>query len=357
MFIPFKIRKDLITNFTYVRLTSMLYLPDSGMGVFSPKVYDSYKETVQFINSANEKQLLLFGPNLLNALEPILTISLKNFPPKRDIDIVSNSFLMLEKVEPSLLSYGIPFEWLDQNIDVSKFYNLEIPYHARIGTGHHAGNWSLEEGFLMDDSFFFLVKAEKELNSLLELHSELKKTEKNGYASEEIYLKARAFNLNVCSYARTSILTFYSAVECFANSIGNDFLLRNIKNLTTTNIEILKGKKNNKYITLETKFKLLSEIINTSGSKTTKLDFGKEPFKTFFNEFKTIRDSSVHYSPLKSPIWKKPVDWVEDARKYSKIVMDVVQKFWSACYPTKIFPYYLKELDYNKFYNDVVNRI
>lgn len=69
--------------------------------------------------------------------------------------------------------YGVEFGWLNKLIDCSKLgISSDLPYHARIGIGHHAGTISVEEIFLLRDSFFLLLKAEETYN---ELYSQMRK--------------------------------------------------------------------------------------------------------------------------------------------------------------------------------------
>jgi hypothetical protein len=359
MQIALKIRQDLITNLNFVRLTSSLMPPDSGAGIFNSIVKASFDETVNFINHANEEEFIQIGPKILNAIEPILQTSIKNFPNKKELREISASFIKLLKEEPDLFSFGIPFYWLDEHIETSVALPPDTPYHARIGTGYHAGKWSLEEKYFLDDGFFLLIKAEKNLEFLLLLGEKIKNTIEKGYLSEKAYFQARSINLNVCSYARNSIVNLYSFIECFVNSVGFDFYLRNKNELAAQEIEILQGKKKGRHLSIEYKLEKFPSIIRQDKKQiifVTDPQQIQEPFLTFLGECKEIRDASMHYSPKKEAIWRKPTDWVEKATRYSKTIIEIAQIFWKACYPYKEFPFYLSELNYQKSYENAMQR-
>jgi len=354
MQIASKIRQDLMINLNFVRLISSLLPPDSGGGIFNPVVQKSIDETVEFVNTAYEKQIITQGPKILNALEPLLKNAISNFPPKKELSVISKLFNTLLKEEPEIFSFGIPFFWLDAIIDTKKLYNYNIPYQARIGTGRHAGNWSLEEMYFLGDGFFFLIKAEKELELLLSLGNKLQNSVKDGYPSQEAYLQTNTIKLNTCSYGRNSILNLYSFLECFINGVAYDFYLRNKNALSEIESEILQGKKSDKYISLEYKLEKYPTIIRQDHKQiifVNDIKQLKEPFITLINECKELRDSSMHFSPNKEAIWRKPTDWVEKAKKYSIIILESARCFWKACYPEREYPSYFLELDYKKCFD------
>jgi hypothetical protein len=68
----------------------------------------------------------------------------------------------------------------------------------------------------------------------------------------------------------------------------------------------------------------------------------------YFDYYEQLRNSSVHYSPLKEQIWHKPEDWLEKARTFSSLSLHVGLEFWKACSQNE--PQYLGKLDYDKHY-------
>lgn len=116
-------------------------------------------------------------------------------------------------------------------------------------------------------------------------------------------------------------------------------------------MEILHGTKKGRYLSLEYKIEKFPSIIRLY--KKTPLILSdpkqiKELFKTFIKNIKEIRDSSVHYSPKKEAIWRKPDDWRNKAKSTLKLRLEISLKFWKACYPDKKEPQYLNALDYDK---------
>lgn len=83
----------------------------------------------------------------------------------------------------------------------------------------------------------------------------------------------------------------------------------------------------------------------------------KDPFKTFIKDIEAIRNSSVHYSPKKEVIWRKPDDWINKAKSTAKFCLDVGLEFWNACYPDRKEPQYLNGLDYDKHINIARKRL
>ena len=83
----------------------------------------------------------------------------------------------------------------------------------------------------------------------------------------------------------------------------------------------------------------------------------REPFKSFVENIKTIRDSSMHYAQIKEAIWKKPLEWLEDARSASRLCIEVAREFWHSCYPLREQPKYLGELNYDKHISIAKERI
>lgn len=198
--------------------------------------------------------------------------------------------------------------------------------------------------YLLDDGFFFLAKAEKEMKLLESLIPEMNRRKEDGYVDQDFYFEALNVKLNTCSYARNSIVNLYSFVECFVNSVGYDHYLRNMDTLELKEQETLQEKKGGGYLALEHKMEKFHQLIRIDRKQkfsVTDPKQLKEPFLTFFEECKEIRDAAMHYSPNKKAIWLKPNDWTDKAKKYSEITIQVAQNFWKSCYPNRDFPFYL----------------
>ncbi len=153
----------------------------------------------------------------------------------------------------------------------------------------------------------------------------------------------------MAAFSRLCIVSFFSFIEAFVNSVGYDFRLRNHTHLTVEQNEVLLGKKKGRLISVEYKIEKFPSIIRTDGRSPIVISDPaqlREPFATFVQKVKTTRDSAVHYSPLKEAIWLRPSDWLDQARLASKLCIEVACAFWTACYPTRQQPEYLNKLDY-----------
>ena len=357
MEIAFKIRTDLLDYISYLQLATLL---TPGKGLMNPVVRETMGSVIDFINYADESECIGRGLMLLNSLEPIVKGYLKQFPVKKSLKEVGAAFREIASDQKATSSYGIPFGWLDTHLDTSNIVNGYTPYQTKIGVGYHAGKYSLEESALLSDGFYFLASAKETWQYLSSLKTEALREEKDGYVSEEFYNKSLKINLNVCSLSRNSIVNLYSCIECFVNSVGYDFFLRNESSLPAPDQYTLKGSsKKGSFLSLKYKLEKFPSIINPKAKQTIfALDVvqRKNPFLDFLDEYKEIRDAAMHYSPLKQNIWRKPEEWVEKAELYSHLAIEVAQAFWRACYPQQSAPRYLSYFDYQRCYEDGLSR-
>lgn len=237
----------------------------------------------------------------------------------------------------------------------------DLPWHARIGLGYHAGRGSLEEEFLLSDAFLMLQSAEESFSKMNAFGEEIKKIGKDAnHDNQKDLVQITHINHNVAAYSRLCIIAFFSFVEAFVNSVGYDFSLRYQNILSPEQIEILAGKKKGNYLSIEYKIEKFPSILRTDKRSPIIISDPvqlKEPFKSFVGQIKNIRDSSVHYAPLKEAIWRKPLSWLENARSTSKLCINVALEFWNACYPLSGQPEYLNKLDYSKYTAIAIERL
>jgi len=125
----------------------------------------------------------------------------------------------------------------------------DLPWHTRIGIGHHARRFSVEELFLLHDAFFRLVSAEQTFANMDEAANKIDKQADTKLGLNDLYLA----NSNVAAYSRLGIISFFSFIEAFVNSVGHDFYLHNLNLLTSGEIEILQGKKKARLVSVEYK--------------------------------------------------------------------------------------------------------
>ena len=207
-----------------------------------------------------------------------------------------------------------------------------------------------------------VVNVSEAYKTLLNLGKELKEKENKNEIEEkdEAYHLITLLKFNVALYSRLSIISFYSFIESFVNAISFDFLYRNENNLTKKEIDLLKGFKKGRYLQIENKLEKLPTLIRTD---TKQIIFikdekqRKEPFKSFIENYKNLRDASVHYSPFKEKIWLKPNDWFSKAKEFSNLTIDIASEFWKACYPKRDRPEYLGKLNYELHLNIAKDRL
>lgn len=285
------------------------------------------------------------------------------YPFKKDYQDVARAWNNLFKGEKEVFSYGIDYGWLNEQLGLDAFKPYShVPYHFKIGLAAHKGYFGIEEEFLLKDAFNALLKAEKYIDLLVKF-GERKILEQSADKKEfdkPTYRQITNIKYEVSAYSRLTIISFYSFVESFVNSIGFSYSQYHVHSLNDDEINFLHGyKKDGRYLTLKQKIEKFQEIINgKSNIKIRCVDSVqlKEPLRSFFNDYENIRNSTVHYSPLKDPIWLKPEDWITKARAFSKIALEVSQVIWDSCHGQEQ-PEYIGKLDYNRFYDSAKGRI
>lgn len=354
-----KIKSKLTAYLVYIQLMMSLIPKDKG-GIKITEVAFYLTEISNFLENSNRTEIIKKGPTLISLLGKIVDNYKKFCPPKISIEEIALSFNEKYKINKDLYSWGLDYGWIQSVMDFSKIGFLEdLPFHAKIGIGHHAGFASVEEVYLLKDAFFMLVLAEE---SHKNMHNHAAKIKEN-YETKEpkaLYKALSLLNQNVATYSRLSILSFFSFVEAFVNSIAFDASLRKMDNISPQEEELLQGKKKGRFISLEFKMEKFPSIIRIDKRTPIVLSDPKqsrEPFKSFFKRIKEIRDASVHFSPKKEPIWRKPDDWLEQAISTSKISLEVALEFWKACYPDSDGPLYLNKLVYEQNLQDARIRV
>lgn len=331
------------------------------IGCFVPNTdYKQIKEIVDsvhnFIKNGDSELIKSRLPELKANLVQITNQFIEKFPLKCSISEIAtawNGLFKSNKDDYNVLSTGMSYGWLEQYMDLSNLYTYNyVPYHYRIGIFAHKGLGSIEEDFLLNDSFNLLVKSKYLYELLLKYRDILKIQEKKGNEfTTEKRRKATDLNLEIASNCRLTIISFYSFIECFVNSVGHNYAQRNSKIIDEKTKNTLEGTKNNGFLSLKSKIENFQKIIRKDKKvivKTTDSKQLKEPFKSFFENYEELRNASVHYSPKKERIWLKPQDWIEKANDFSKISIEVAMLFWKACFNELKEPDYLGRLDYTE---------
>lgn len=329
------------------------------MGSFVPnsdfrQIKQIVTSTYDFIKNSSEEEVETKLPELRNVVIKMTSLFMDKFPLKRDLRKITTEFNSFCKSDNDVYSYGLEFGWLNAQMDLKElgFYR-DTPYHYRIGLAAHKGNGSIEEDFLLKDAFSIRVKAEYYQNLLLDYGKKLKEIEeKNGKKefTQELYHQITNIKFEVAAYSRLTIVSFYAFVEGFVNSVGHSYLTEYNDSLGENEKELLSGLKKGRFLQLKSKIEKFQSLIRTD--KKTKIvvsDDGQIPedFKIFFDYYEQLRNSAMHYSPVKEKIWMRPQEWIDKAIEFSKLSMTISLEFWKACYPNSDGPEYLGKLDYD----------
>lgn len=348
------IRQELILHHNYVKLVNSLIVKgDSRADV------DGVMESVaEFLESASSKEIRTHGKTLLSNLKQVADYSSRFIPRLKPLPQI---VIELNKLcrESDVWRFGIPYGWASRSFDLSRLkLDTDLPPQARLGIGVHAGKASVEEAFLLEDMFILLARAEEMYKSMLSVSEQLKEGPQES-VDQAIYSKLSALNSEVCTYSRLCVINSAAFVEAFVNSVGwaEAELRADINHVTR---EELRGIKNNRYTSLERKLENYPKLIRVDGKSPIVLSDTKqrkEPFISFLSETKELRDSSMHSSPNKAPIWLPPQKWLEFAQRSVKHSLWVAREFWRACYPDRELPEYLERLDEVKLHNNASNRV
>jgi len=340
---------EVIYYVTYLQIMGS-FIPNSNFD----QIKDIATSTNDFIRNSTEQEIKSKLPELKKVLIKMSSLFLEKFPLKRELRQITMEFNEFFKEGNQIYSYGLQYGWLNKQMHLEELnYYKDTPYHFRIGLGAHRGNGSIEEDFLIKDAFNIRVKAEYYYNLLTDFGEKLKENEKKKGKSEfnqELYNQITEIKFEVSAYSRLTIISFYSFVEGFVNSVGHNHLLKNEDILNNQEVELLKGYKKGKFISLKSKIEKFQELIRLDKkAKIIVSDYKQMPedIKLFFDYYEQLRNSAMHYSPLKETIWMKPKEWLDKAIEFSELSTKVALAFWIACYPNSTGPTYIGKLDYN----------
>jgi hypothetical protein len=279
----------------------------------------------------------------------------EKYPLKRTISEIAKDWNEKHKINREIFSDGVMIGWLEEQIDLTSynFYDY-YPYHFKVGLVIHKRRGEIEEHFLLKDSFTCLIKAKDRLKTLDKFGQVQKERFKNSGKTQfdkETLDSINAIKYEVAFYSRLTIISFFSFLESFVNSIGFDHYFRNKEKLNSADEEILQGSKKGRFLNLKYKIEKFQKIIRSDNvAKIILSDDNqiKEPFKTLFEDYEELRNASVHFSPKKSRIWLKPHDWVNKAEEFSKLVIQAALEIWKSCHETEKGPDYLGRLEYKR---------
>jgi hypothetical protein len=255
-----QLKSEFKSRISYIHLVSSL-IPEATANL---KAKSFLNETGAWVDTTPEKELREKAMAVVGLLDKLVAESQKRLPAKMDWRLIAAEHWQRLKAKELKFSNGIACGWLAERFDCSHLgISEDMPYHARIGIGHHAGNAAVEEDFLLKDAFFMLVKCQLSLVRLEKFRGELQ-TE---FLAKSRYKLVSMFNQNVATYARNALFGFYSFVECFVNSVGEDFITRN-PNTSSASCETLRGKKDGRFLSIEKKLEVFPGLIHADGKRS-----------------------------------------------------------------------------------------
>ena len=334
------LRSEFKSRISFIHLVSSL-IPEASTNL---EAKSDFNQTGVWVDTASEGELRAKAEAVIGLLDRLVRESQKRLPSKVGWRHIAAEHWQRLATNEFSFSNGVSYGWLAERFDCSRLHiPSDMPYHARIGVGHHAGNAAIEEDFLLRDAFFMLAKCQTSLTRLENFRGELKAAS----FPKSCYKLVSMLNQNVATYARYAVFGFYSFVECFVNSVGEDFIARNPK-LPAEKCGLLRGKKDGRYLAVEKKLEVFPGIIRADGKRPIVLSDPKqisEPYKSFASHVKDVRDSSAHFAKSKADIIVPAQTWEKRAQETSAICLGVARGFWNACYPTRSLPLYLGKLD------------
>ena len=327
------------SRYAYLHLILSL-LPDSQ----SPEAKRAMIELGTWIDTTSDSEFQTKATHLTGLLDQMLAAAHKRLPPKLDWQQIAAEHWQRCTTKDFSFSTGTSYGWLVERFDCGSLHiPSDMPYHAHIGVGPHAGHAAIEEDFLLRDAFFLLSRCTK---SLVYLESFRGKAQSDNDA-KKLYRQISTANQNVATYARFTVSGFYAFVECFVNSVGEDFVLRN-PTVSDAAKGLLRGKKDGRYLSIEKKIELFPGLIRPDGKRPLVLSDPQqiaEPYNAFVSHIKDVRDASAHYAKSKADILMSPQTWNKNANEAAAVCVAVARGFWTACYPNRSLPLYLGKLD------------
>lgn len=146
-----QIREQLVDLHAYLTLVFAV----KGNLAQMPEEVRRFLSTVgELTKETDASDLKARGPQFLSVLARMVSASSTLLPCRVAVEEVARDFQKLSH-ETDVLRFGVPYGWLAERFEVSALpLPPDLPFHAKVGVGHHAGNASVEELFLLEDAFF-----------------------------------------------------------------------------------------------------------------------------------------------------------------------------------------------------------
>lgn len=312
----------------------------------------------EFIKIATSRELRIQGKQIASQLKDAVKNHATLLPRRKPSRQIARDFKVLSE-EIDVKRFGIPYGWLAERFESAGLKQpTDLPPHARIGIGAHAGFASVEEAFLLEDTYLLLAHAEAANERMKQSAKKLNEMQIRALSEDE-YKNISAINGNVCTFSRLCVVSAAAFIESFVNSVGYAESVR--RNDLDDNIkEELRGMKKNRYLSLDVKLEKYPRILRPDGRSPIVLSDihqREEPFTSFILDTKALRDSSMHYAPNKFDIWRTPQEWLASANRATENAIQVAEKFWTACFPDRASPEYLDHLCHERFLMRAIDKV
>jgi hypothetical protein len=338
---PAEKRKALCTIEAYLELVTSL----TGVLTRDAAVEEALGSMAVAADSASDGTMERAVQAMVPDIDALLQSTHERIPPRRNWWEIADDYWMLCRSCPETFSHGLNYGWLAARFDCSSLgIPDDFPYHGRIGVGHHAGCAAVEDAILLSDGYFLLAKTE-------EAHARLMDTKRSAEKLPDSYDLRQwlsTLNSNLCAFARLTVSTFYSFVECFVNSVAEDFLAREpCANPDQRSVLSGRGGRGRRHL-LEYKLEVYPGVIRGDNQRRAVVsNSGRlvEPYSKFRSHLKELRDAATCFAQHRCPIRRPPAEWVVDARRAAATCVRVARGYWESCFPKRGLPAYLWRLD------------
>jgi len=337
---PAEKRKALYTIEAYLQLVTSL----TGVLTRDAAVEEALVSVADAADSASDGTVERAVQAMVPDIDALLQSAHQRIPLRKNWWEIAHDYWVLCHSCGDMFSHGLSYGWLAARFDCSSLgIPDDFPYHGRIGVGHHAGCAVVEDVILLSDGYFLLAKTE-------EASARLMDTRRSAAELPDSYDLRQwlgTLNSNLCAFARLTVSAFYSFVECFVNSVAEDFLARE-PCANPDKRSVLSGRgRGGRYYSLEHKLEVYPGVIrgdNQRRAVVSKSGRLVEPYPTFRSHLKELRDASADFAQHKCPIRRPPAEWVVDARAAVACVQ-VAREYWESCFPKRGLPAYLWRFD------------
>jgi hypothetical protein len=338
---PAERRKALYTIEAYLQLVTSL----TGVLTRDAAVEEALANMAGAADSASDGTVERAVQAMVPDIDVLLQSVHERIPPRKNWREIADDYWTLCHSCTDMFSHGLSYGWLAARFDCSSLgIPNDFPYHGRIGVGHHAGRAAVADVILLSDGYFLLAKTE-------EAHARLMDTERSAAELPDSYDLRQwlgTLNSNLCAFARLTVSAFYSFVECFVNSVAEDFLAREPR-AAPDKRSVLSGRgSNGRRYSLEHKLEVYPGVIRGDNQRIAVVsNSGRlvEPYPKLRSHLREVRDASAGFAQHKCPIRRPPAEWVVDARRAAVTCVQVAREYWESCFPKRGLPAYLWRFD------------